>query len=322
MKKSLPIFLFLIIFGLLVTAVQAQLPAPLRAFVIIPPKLELSAAPGEVIQSSIRLKNQTENEVTVFVGMSDFIVTDMSGTVELVDPETAGEWALSQWLSLSSETLTIPAGEQGTLGITISVPVDAQPGGRYASVYFSESGLIEEGQTITGIAAEIRNLVLLRVKGPITEEALVRRFHAPRFSEYGPIIFTTELANLGNYHIRPVGAIGIKNILGKTVGTVNLEEHNIFPGTSWEYENSWDQKWLFGRYQAKLTAAYGEQNLPLEATIFFWVWPWKITLAIVGIIVLIIVLIFLIKFLKNRRAMKPEEIEEEEEPGEENEEEE
>lgn len=312
MKKSLPVFLFLIIFTLLLTAVRAQAPVNKRAFVVIPPKLELTAEPGEVIQSAIRLQNQTENEVTVYVGMSDFIVRDMSGTVELVDPEAAGEWALSQWLSFAPKTLTIPTGEQGSVSVTISVPEDALPGGRYATVYFSESGLIEEGQTITGVAMEIRSLVLLRIAGPITEEAIVRRFHAPRFSEYGPIEFTTELANLGDYHIRPIGAIEVKNILGKTVATMNLEERNIFPGVSQEYKNVWDKKWLFGRFKATLTATYGEQSLPLTATIFFWVWPWKITLAVIGVIILIILLIFLIKYIKKRKELKPEEIEEEE----------
>lgn len=283
-----------------------------RAFIVIPPKLELSAKPGETIQSSIRLQNQTENETTVFVGMSDFIVRDMSGTVELVDPEIAGEWALSQWLSLNTDTLTIPPGEQGAVSLTISVPEDALPGGRYASVYFSESGLIEKGQTGTGVTTEIRSLVLLRIEGPITEEAIVRRFEIPRFSEYGPVTIVTELANLGNYHIAPIGAISIKNMLGKTLEIIDLEERNIFPGASQEYINEWGQKWLFGRYQATLTGAYGEQNLPLTATIFFWVWPWKITLAVIGIIILIILLILLLKSFKKRQEMKPEEIEEEE----------
>ncbi len=312
MKKSLPILLFLIIFASLLTLVRAQTPTNMRAFVVIPPKLELTAKTGEVIADVIRLQNQTEGEVTVSVGMSDFIVRGKRGTVELVDAETAGEWALSQWLTLNTNTLVIPAGEQGSVSLTISVPEDALPGGRYASVYFSESGFAEEGQTATAVATEIRSLVLLRIEGPITEEALIRRFETPRFSEYGPIKFTTELANLGNFHIRPLGTISIKNIVGKTVANLDLEENNIFPGASREYENLWERKWLFGRYKATLSATYGEQNLPLTATIFFWVWPWKITLAAIGIIILIIILIFLIKHFKKRKKMKPEEIEEEE----------
>ena len=326
MKKSLPILLLIlpllfVLCCLFLSGAKAQV-SPLRAFIIIPPKLELTAEPGEVIQGAIRLQNQTEGEVTLSVGMSDFIVRDMSGTVELVDPETAGEWALSQWLTFSPTTLTIPPGEQGSVSVIISVPEDALPGGRYASIYFSEPGVVWEERAITGVATEIRSLVLLRIAGPITEEAIVRRFQAPRFSEYGPISFITELANLGNFHIRPVGAIAIKNVLGKTVVNMDLQERNIFPEASQLYTNTWDKKWLFGRYKATLTATYGEQSLPLTATIFFWVWPWKITLAVIGIIVLIIFLIFLLKYIKKRKEISPEEIEEEEEPEEETEEEE
>ncbi len=312
MKKYLPICLVIIALGLLVNIARAQTTPIQRAFIVIPPKLELTAKPGEVIQDVIRFQNQSDNETTFSVGMSDFIVRNMDGTPEFVDPETAGDWALSQWLTFNPDTLTIPAGEQGSVSIVISVPEDALPGGRYASIFFTSPGAIEEGQTVTGIAAEIRNLVLLRVEGPITEEAIVRRLEAPRFSEHGPIDFTSEIANLGDYHIRPLGTIEIKNVLGKTVTNLELEERNIFPGASQEYKNIWDKKWLFGRYKATLNLVYGEQNLPLSATIFFWAWPWKITLAAIGVIILIIILILLVKFLKKRREMKPEEIEEEE----------
>jgi hypothetical protein len=312
MKKNLPIIFIASLFLILASSVRAQLPVNSRSFIIIPPKLEITAAPGEVIQDVIRLQNQTNEEVTFSVGMSDFIVTNTQGSPVLVDQETAGEWALTQWLTLGAETLIIAPGEQGSLNFIISVPENAQPGGHYASIYFVQGGKVSPGQTIAEVAAEIRSLVLLRVKGPISKEALIRRFQAPRLSEYGPIELSTEITNLGNYHLTPIGAISIKNVFGKTVANLDLEERNIFPGASQEYQNLWNKKWLFGRYKATLTAAYGEQNLPLTATIFFWVWPWKITLIVIGIIILIILIIFMIKYLKKRREMKPEEIEEEE----------
>ncbi|MCJ7792480.1 MAG: hypothetical protein MUP45_00670 [Candidatus Marinimicrobia bacterium] len=308
MKKNLPIFLFLITLAFLATNVRAQ---EQRTLVVIPPKLELSVKPGESVQEVIKYKNQTSDTVEVAVGMSDCLVKGMSGTVELVNPEEAGDWALSQWLTFSPTSLTIPPDGEGRVNVFIAVPADALPGGRYASIYFTSPGAVVEGQTGTSIATEIRNLVLLRVEGPINEEALVRRFQTPRFSEFGPIQFLTEIANLGDYHIRPIGSIEIKNILGKTEANLELEERNVFPTSSQEYKNTWDKKWLFGRYQATLTATYGEQNLPLTASIFFWVWPMKYTLAVLGLIALFIILLFLVKKIKNRQEMKAEVVEEE-----------
>jgi hypothetical protein len=307
MKKYLPMFLFFTALAFLVTQVRAQ---EQKTLVVIPPKLELSAKPGESVQDVVRYKNQTETAVTVAVGMSDFLVKNVSGTVELVDPEEAGNWALSQWLTFSPTTLTIPPGGEGRVNVFIAVPADALPGGRYATIYFTNPGASIESQTGASVATEIRSLVLLRVEGPINEEALVRRFQAPHFSEFGPISFLTEIANLGDYHIRPLGTIEIKNLLGKTETKLELEERNIFPSASQEYENTWDKKWLFGRYQATLIAAYGEQNLPLTATIYFWVWPLKYTLVILGVIALIIGLFFLTRQLKKRRETTTETVEE------------
>ena len=67
-------------------------------------------------------------------------------------------------------------------------------------------------------------------------------------------------------------------------------------------ENTWPQKWGFGKYKASLEATYGTQGKVLAATVFFWVIPWRAITIAVLIIVLIVLLIIYFK--------KPKEIKE------------
>jgi len=300
--------------GLFILALPLKALAAERDFTIIPPKLELTAKPGDVISSSVKLKNNTDQPQEFKIGATDFIVKDSKGSPDFTSLKS--NWALTSWLSFSPKSIIIEPGKIGYVSVNISIPEDALPGGRYASIYFSQPGLIEEGQTASGVAAELRNLILLRIQGPIEENAIIRQFKTPKLSEYGPITIETEIANLGNYHISPLGGIKITNMFGKTVFSQELDERNIFPKTSYEYESEFGSKWLFGKFQADLTAAFGEQNQPLTATIYFWVWPWRLTslaLASIFAIVLIIVLIKKLKAKRDDRAIEEDGQEETEE---------
>jgi hypothetical protein len=307
MKKNLPIKITSSLLGLgLFLFSNAQLVlADERDFTIIPPKTEVSAKPGEVISTVVKLKNNTNTSQSFEVGASDFIVKDKKGSPDFTETEE-NNWVLTNWLSFSPKILTIEPGQIGYVSVNISVPENALPGGRYASIYFSQPGIVHENNTASSVGAELRNLILLRIAGPIEESAVIRQFSAPKLSENGPIALTTEIANLGNYHISPVVGIEIKNMFGQTVLTQRLDERNIFPKTSFEYENLFGSKWLFGKFQANLTGAYGEQNLPLNATIYFWVWPIKLTAFILALVATIVFTILLLKKLKKMKKDKPE----------------
>ncbi|MDE2590521.1 MAG: hypothetical protein KGL95_12760, partial [Patescibacteria group bacterium] len=91
----------------------------------------------------------------------------------------------------------------------------------------------------------------------------------------------------GDVHINPQGTITLKNIFGRTVDILTLPNRNIFPGNiSLIYKTPIGRTWMFGRYTATLLAAYGAgNNLPLLATVSFWVIPWRVILLVLFAIV-------------------------------------
>jgi len=154
----------------------------------------------------------------------------------------------------------------------------------------------------------VGTLVYLTVEGPVKELALVKKFEAPKFLEFGPVPFTTEILNRSDIHLRPRGTITVYNMLGKKSTQMALEERNIFPGASFVYKNTWDKKYLFGRYKAVLSSSYGTTGQVLLATIYFTVFPVKIALAVILAIALIVLAIIFYKKKKREKLELEEEL--------------
>lgn len=299
MKKTAQQLLLLFLLSLAVSQVKSVKAQDTQSFTISPPSLKFELNPGEKIEKSIKVTNNTDTAVIFFANIQDFIVTDKQGTPELLprDSDLDNRFAASAWSTVYPEMVSIAAGKTEIVTLFLQVPIDARPGGRYISVAFmpKTSGLAEgTGASVNSVAA---SLVYLTVNGDIEESARVTSFKAPAFSEYGPIDFETEIQNSGDLHITPKATIQVKNIFGKEVFSTALSSTvNVFPGTSRIYENSWQKKWLFGRYQADLTGLYGkEENLNLTAMTSFWVIPYKLILIVIVIIVLTLVLVNKIK---------------------------
>jgi membrane protein implicated in regulation of membrane protease activity len=91
--------------------------------------------------------------------------------------------------------------------------------------------------------------------------------------------------------------------------TQALTSYNIFPGAARDFENTFGaQTFMFGRYKAVLLASYGvNDNLPLTATLYFWVIPWRLILVI--ILIAIAVILGTIYF-KKRKKVDPKTYEE------------
>ena len=308
MKLNLPLkkVFFLLTFFLLIPS-TSQAIDQIRLTAIPPRTEDLRLSPGESQQITLKIKNETQVELVIDVGAKDFIVQDAQGSITPLEgdiPENAARWSLASWLTLSEQQVLVAPNESYPVEVLINVPEDAVPGGHYAYVYYQPSteSLVgnSEGSAAT-VVQQVGSLIYLTVEGDIQEEAYVRRLKVPCFSEYGPISFLTEIDNLSDTHIRPQGNIQIKNIFGQLSTTLQLEEKNIFPYTSRIFENTWDKKWLFGRYQANLNAGYGDTGQALLATAFFWVIPWRLILALL----LALLIVVLITLILRQRARQP-----------------
>lgn len=261
--------------------IQAQTNITLTA---IPPRLgenfQLTGAPGDTIQTSIQVVNETSQPVPIQTEVEDFIVDEDGSTPIPIQEETSSRWSLKNWLTVSPSTQVIQPGQAATINLIITVPPDALPGGHYAMIMHSPS-LDQPGQGATQSRTNQRvgTLVYFVVEGPINEEAFVRNFEWPFFTEYGPVPYSFIIENVSDIHISPQVGIEITNWLGQPVDELVVESRNIFPFVPREIQGQWDRQLGIGWYQATLTMSYGQGGQIAVARTGFWLFPLRLILA-------------------------------------------
>ena len=287
--------LLLVIFcGLSTQKVLAQSTIGISA---IPPRLEVTVKPDGDTTQTIKVRNESNQEQIFSVSIRDFIVTDNKGTPTILNnlDDSTNRWAASSWIQVSPASVKVKAGETKNLTLTVLPPKDALPGGHYAMVVYSPDKSSSFNTTGAAIQANVGTLVYVTIPGNIKENAIVQKFTAPSFSEFGPINFQTTIKNSSDIHIQPVGAITIKNWLGGKTAQLNINTTNIFPYTTRDFQNTLNKKWLFGRYQASFQAIYGTNGGLISATLFFWVIPWRLLILVATAIAIIVTIIVLTK---------------------------
>ncbi|GAB4219270.1 MAG: hypothetical protein Fur009_4620 [Candidatus Microgenomates bacterium] len=299
MNKINRLIKFLIIFFLFSFAVlnktYAQSTLPL---VVMPARQEIEVKPGEKSYVTVSFYNQSDQPISGFFKVADFIVEDSNGSPRLIEnlDETNPRFSASSWLKLTYDRATLPANNKVSLQGEIDVPLSARPGGRYVAIFFEHSTSPEKNQNQLyqagmGTSSRIASLLYIKVAGPTTEKAIVSRFFTPYFLEYGPIKIQTQILNRGDYHIAPKGIITMKDVFGKIVDQGALKEKNIFPDMVRNYENELGKKWMIGKYHITLSAYYGEKGQVLDGVVDVWVFPWRAALVVALTIIILIILI-------------------------------
>lgn len=290
------------------------LAAPARAqvsMIVSPPRIDADSQPGETIQKTIKITNPTDKPLRLKASVYDFIVQDDQGTPLKVNANASGRFLASPWFTLDKTQFTLGPKATDQVIVIIAVPSDALPGGHYAGVFFEPDIETDGDGSVSFTSAQVGSLFGITIAGDIKYDALIKSFSTgTQVHEYGPVQFTAAIENLSDTHIKPQSSVTVKDMFGRTLDTLTLEEVNIFPLTSRSVQGEWDQIWGLGRYSATLTVAYGP-GLAATRTLSFWIMPWKI-LAAIGVLLLVLIVVFVSvrRHLKHRHDTRDQEIDE------------
>jgi len=294
--------------SLLIVSIFGLAPLSASAITISPPVIEFDARPGDTIVDVLKLYNETKEEKTFTGAVQTFKALDETGAPAFSSVEEST--GLATWLKLDETTITLAPDERKDILFSINVPEDAEPGGHFAGVLWSSGDVPETGGTGVGITMKTGTLVLVRVAGEVSETGRLASFTADRQSyNYLPANFTVRFENLGNVHLKPAGVIEIKNLLGRKVTSLPVNEDlaNVLPESIRKFDATWQktevpkgasewqkerENFAWGKYTATLILNYGEEGQVTTASLVFWVFPWRVTIfysVIAFVIILLIV---------------------------------
>lgn len=277
-----------------------------------PLPINLVTKPGNKTTTDLRIKNSGNTAERLQVGLMKFSAFGNDGKPRLADREPGDDYF--DWVQFSESEFDAEPNVWKTITMTIDVPKEAAFGYYYA-VTFSRATPTDPNNETAAVEGATAVLVLLEVDAPGARRSLeLTNFTVGKnVYEFLPSRFTIEFKNTGNIHIKPTGTIFISS-RGKDIGQVQVNpgSGNILPSSSRSYESAWqegfpyyaervvDNKTItdedgniaydlvwdwkelpqlrFGKYTATLIAVYddGTRDVPLEATVSFWVIPWRI----------------------------------------------
>ncbi len=292
-----------------------------RAITLIPPSMEIGLKPGNTYSSEIKLYNETADTVQLYTEVRAFTAQGETGkpTFDFANDEQLG---LSEWIQVEDGPIVIQPGERYSVPLSITAPENADPGGHYASIFFS-SAPPDSGQV--KISSKVGTLVLASVDGDIVEAGSILELataNGKKTYSRLPVAFEARFQNTGNVHLKPTGAITIANLFGSETDKIdfNTTKGATLPKTIRKYEsvwekaaviekpgNAWSNFWqeysnekdnfAIGRYTATLSITAGStESVEDTAAMTFWVIPWHIlTVWAVAAIIVILLLIFVLK---------------------------
>lgn len=253
-------------------------------FVVGPGKIELEIKPGETVVKEITLANRISDGRTFELFVEDVAGTQDGSSVQLLG-QNRGPYTLKDYISFPGNTLTLDLGERARIPVSISIPADAEPGGRYGSVLVTtvrddgEDGGDGAPATRSPIIARLGILFFITVPGDIErdgETVDLSLLGKPWWYEKGPVNFGISYENRGSVHVNPYGELRITNMFGEEVGFVELEPWFVLPKSLRTREVAWNREFLLGRYTATVAINRGYNDIVDERSVTFWVLPWKI----------------------------------------------
>jgi hypothetical protein len=290
-----------------------------------PLPIKLIAEPGETITTDLRIKNSGNTPERLQVDLMKFSAYGEEGKPRL--EERAEGDTYFDWVQFSEKIFNAEPNVWNTIRMTISVPSNGAFGYYYA-VTFSRAAPADPGDEVTGVEGATAVLVLLEVNNPGATRTLelVEFSSTKGIYEFLPAEFVVRMRNNGNVHASPSGTVFISKG-GTDIAQLSLNSGggSILPDSVREFTTPWNDgfpryeekiengqtvksddgdtirslKWnwgdaeslRFGKYTATLLAVYddGTRDVPVEASIEFWVLPWRIIglglliVAIVGV---------------------------------------
>ncbi|MBX4197688.1 DUF916 domain-containing protein [Candidatus Saccharibacteria bacterium] len=335
LKKLRPSLILITVIYFLVNSLPA-LAAPSGINLTTSPlPINLSANPGSTITTDLRIQNSSSQTQKIKTSLMKFSAYGESGKPALQDRAPGDDYF--DWVSFSPQTFQAPPNQWVIIKMTIKIP-KAAAFGYYYAVVFSPADQNPQGKGNKFIGSTAI-LVLLDVKSPNAKRsAKIAGFSVDhKIYEFLPVDFNVRLHNDGNVHLLPAGTIYIKRG-SKQVAAIpfNSQHGNILPNSYRIYTSGWSDGWpayinkqqdgkvlldkngqpvkqlswnankishlKFGHYTANLLAAYdnGKRDVPLEASVSFWVIPWRLLAIFVGLLGLVGGLITYVIILRRR----------------------
>lgn len=283
-------------------------------FVVGPGRFEMQLAPGQSKTVELVITNRMGERKLFSITTEDTAGSaDGSESIVLLGDQK-GPYTLKDYIKVPYTKFYLNQGERVRVPVTVTMPKDAEPGGKYGSLLVSiVSDPIKQNDETgakpgSAIISRIGTLFFITTPGALDQEGKLKQFSTVGnhwLFNSGPISFSIVSENTGTVHLTPSGEVDIYNMLGSQVGAVQLDPWFVMPKSLRVRELTWNRSFLMGRYTAvaKINRGYGSTTDQMSYS--FWIVPWKLLAAVfVGFFLFFLLLRFIFSQFEFKKKSK------------------
>lgn len=184
---------------------------PDRSLGISPLRREVDISAGTSYSNTLSLKNSGKTSLTTRLSAEVFSVIDPEYNYSFNASADAASWVI-----FSPNIIILQPGQTQIVNYSISVPIGAEPGGRYLSLFATSS----PGQDTSSVttAERVASLVYVTIPGNVTRVGNLLALDSS-FVIFSSGSWSASLQNSGSTHFRSIYSVTVKSLLDNTVGT-------------------------------------------------------------------------------------------------------
>lgn len=192
---------------------------------------------GQNYNGTILIKNAGENSCQVRIYQTDYLFyadgSNLYGTLGS-NPLSNGKW-----ITLSSTSITIPAGQTAPANFSVEIPKNPELHGTYWSLIMvepvdsgSDNASSAKGKYVLGLQTNVRYGVQVITDIKDTGTRSIVFLNKKIVDENGKRILQFDIKNTGERWLNPTVSVQLYNKDGKLLGTFGGEKNRIFPTCS------------------------------------------------------------------------------------------
>ena len=144
-----------------------------------PPLFQITVAPGDIWQSSVKIVNNNAFALTVFAEVVNFSPEGEGGHgrfLPVLNQDEGRAATLAGWIEISSGPHVIPPEQSKGIPFFVDLPQDASPGGHFAAILISTQPPKSDEPLVVQTAQTVTSLFFVRIEGDVIESADIREF--------------------------------------------------------------------------------------------------------------------------------------------------
>lgn len=194
-----------------------------KGLTVAPLRSELSIAPGTCLSGEVTVKNLTNQSMTINLSAEEFSVTNPQ-----YDYAFSSSSDVSNWVKFEPDMVTLTAGSNQIIKYTVNVPISAEPGGRYISIFASTNTKTQD--TNISSLQRVGSLLYVDITGNTTRIGHMISISMPWvISDNAKWVMS--LQNIGTTHFHSRYSVSVQNIFNDSVIKKVSSDSLILPNT-------------------------------------------------------------------------------------------